>query len=92
MIAFEGLDINVQGREFPIAQESILFMAPHREVLLSNIENKEIYVIAFSGEFYEQSSLDSLLLNSTLFFNYESEVFIAPLLTCRLPIFSTVQK
>lgn len=80
MIAFDGLDLNIQGREFPVGKETILFMAPHKEVLLSNVKNKEIYVIAFSGEFYEQSSVDSLLLNSTLFFNYDSEVFIAPLL------------
>lgn len=83
LIAIDGFEINVQGRDFTIKNESMLFAGPHKEVFVRNTEGKDIYVIAFSAAFYEQSSMDSLLLNSTLFFNYESDIFIAPFITDR---------
>ena len=83
LIAIDSFEINVQGRDFIVEKESMLFAGPHKEVSVKNVENKDVYVIAFSSAFYEQSSMDSLLLNSTLFFNFESDVFIAPLITDR---------
>ncbi|MBD8080852.1 helix-turn-helix domain-containing protein [Chryseobacterium caseinilyticum] len=79
LVAMDDFEINIQGRLFSVKDGSMLFAGPHKEVSLSNIEGKEIYNIAFSAAFYEQSSIDSLFLNSTLFFNYESDVFIVPI-------------
>ncbi|WP_312076362.1 helix-turn-helix domain-containing protein [Chryseobacterium sp.] len=79
LIAMDGFKLNIQGREFVIEAESMLFAGPHKEVYLEDIKDKEIYVLGFSAAFYEQSAIDSLLLNSTLFFNYESDVYIVKL-------------
>lgn len=80
-IALDGFEIDVQGRNFKVNAESMLFVGPHKEISVSDVEGKDIYAIVFSSAFYEQSSTDSLLLNSTLFFNFESDVFTAPLIT-----------
>jgi len=80
-IALDGFEIDVQGRNFKVNAESMLFVGPHKEISVSDVDGKDIYAIVFSSAFYEQSSTDSLLLNSTLFFNFESDVFTAPLIT-----------
>lgn len=80
-IALDGFKIDVQGRNFKVNAESMLFVGPHKEISVSDVDGKDIYAIVFSSAFYEQSSTDSLLLNSTLFFNFESDVFTAPLIT-----------
>lgn len=80
-IALDCFKIDVQGRNFKVNAESMLFVGPHKEISVSDVEGKDIYAIVFSSAFYEQSSTDSLLLNSTLFFNFESDVFTAPLIT-----------
>lgn len=79
LVAMDDFEISIQGRVLAVKDGSILFAGPHKEVCLKNVEGKEIYNIAFSAAFYEQSSIDSLFLNSTLFFNYESDVFVVPM-------------
>ncbi|KQT20536.1 hypothetical protein ASG31_17365 [Chryseobacterium sp. Leaf404] len=79
IVTMDDFEISVQGREFKIKEGSMLFAGPYKEVSFKNVEGREIYNIAFSAAFYEQSSFDSLLLNSTIFFNYDSDVLVVPI-------------
>lgn len=40
-------------------------------------------MITFSSSFYERSLKDSQILNTQLFFNYHSEIFVAPLINIK---------
>jgi len=74
----EDLDLKVGNVDFLIKGGNAVFVGPQKNVEFGEAQGKEIYVIAFSSGFYDKSSKDSIFLNSQVFFNCNSEVFIAP--------------
>lgn len=75
---FDDLEMIIEGQSYDIKGISTVFIGPHRSISFGDCKGKEAYVFSFSSIFYEQSSTDSVFLNSTLFFNYGKEVFISP--------------
>jgi len=78
LLTAQDLDVRVSERDYIIAGGNAVFIGPQKDVEIDNAFGKEIYVIAFSAGFYDKSSKDSLFLNSQVFFNPQSEIFIAP--------------
>ncbi|MCU7616892.1 AraC family transcriptional regulator [Chryseobacterium sp. PBS4-4] len=78
LLTAQDLDIVVSNRAYRISGGNAVFIGPQKDVEIDNAFGKEIYVIAFSAGFYDKSSKDSLFLNSQVFFNSQSEIFIAP--------------
>lgn len=78
LLTAQDLDLIVSGRSYNIIGGNAVFIGPQKDVEIDNAFGKEIYVIAFSAGFYDKSSKDSLFLNSQVFFNPQSEIFIAP--------------
>ncbi|MDQ1095939.1 AraC family transcriptional activator of pobA [Chryseobacterium sp. SORGH_AS909] len=77
-IIMEDIRLEVENMHYSIKSGHIAFIGPHKQVTFGEALGEEIYIIVFSSSFYERSSKDSLFLNSQLFFNYNSEIFIAP--------------
>lgn len=78
LLTAQDLELTVSGRSYNIIGGNAVFIGPQKDVEIENAFGKEIYVIAFSSGFYDKSSKDSLFLNSQVFFNSYSEIFIAP--------------
>ncbi|SHF33289.1 helix-turn-helix domain-containing protein [Chryseobacterium takakiae] len=79
-IILENVRINVEGQVLDIHAGNMVFVGPQKNIEFSNCNGNNILAIAFSSSFYERSLKDSLLLNSQIFFNYRSQIFISPLL------------
>ncbi|KIC63515.1 helix-turn-helix domain-containing protein [Chryseobacterium taiwanense] len=77
---FDDLEMIIEGQTYDVKGLSTVFVGPHKNISFGECKGKEAYVFSFSSIFYEQSSTDSVFLNSTLFFNYGKEVFISPYL------------
>lgn len=77
-LMFEDFKISVSGKIYEVKGGNAVFIGPQKDVEFYDAHQKEIYVIAFSSDFYDRSSKDSLFLNSQVFYNFHSEVFIAP--------------
>lgn len=75
---FDDLEMIVEGHSYDVKGISTVFIGPHKNISFKDCEGKEAYVFSFSSIFYEQSSTDSVFLNSALFFHYGSEIFISP--------------
>lgn len=75
---FDDLEMIIEGQTYDVKGISTVFIGPHKNISFGDCKGKEAYVFSFSSIFYEQSSTDSVFLNSTLFFNYGKEVFISP--------------
>lgn len=78
LLTAQDLKLTVSGRSYNIIGGNAVFIGPQKDVEIENAFGKEIYVIAFSSGFYDKSSKDSLFLNSQVFFNSYSEIFVAP--------------
>ncbi|WP_165585109.1 helix-turn-helix domain-containing protein [Chryseobacterium sp. FH2] len=74
----EDIELEVENITHSIKGGNIAFIGPQKQIVFGRAKGEEIYVIAFSSSFYERSTKDSLFLNSQLFFNYDSDIFIAP--------------
>ncbi|MBW7674312.1 helix-turn-helix domain-containing protein [Chryseobacterium chendengshani] len=74
----EDLELTVGQINYNIKGGNAVFIGPQKDVEFGDAYRKEIYVIAFSSDFYDRSSKDSLFLNSQVFYNFQSEIFIAP--------------
>ncbi len=79
-IFMEDVDVEVENIPYSIKAGNIAFLGPEKQIVFGKADGHQILVIAFSSSFYERSSKDSLFLNSQLFFNYETDLFIAPFL------------
>lgn len=77
-IIMEDIHIEVENMHYIIKPGHIAFIGPHKQVKFGPALGEEIFIIVFSSSFYERSSKDSLFLNSQLFFNYNTDFFIAP--------------
>ncbi|WP_313092555.1 helix-turn-helix domain-containing protein [Chryseobacterium flavum] len=78
-IILEDLEVNIENLSYYIKEKSVVFVGPHKKVAFNIFNEKQVIAIAFSQTFYERSIKDSLFLNSELFYNYDSNLFIAPL-------------
>lgn len=74
----EDLEICVEQKKHHIPAGHAVFIGPQKNIEFGEAKGKEIYVIAFSKEFFDKTSKDSIYLNSNIFFNYESDIFISP--------------
>ncbi|MCA6067511.1 helix-turn-helix domain-containing protein [Chryseobacterium sp. RG1] len=75
---FDDVEMIIEGRSYDIKGVSTVFIGPHKSISFGECKGKEVYVFSFSSIFYEQSSTDSVFLNSALFFNYGREVLVSP--------------
>lgn len=74
----QDLDLIVSGIQHHIKGGNSIFIGPQKEVEIGNTDGKLVYVIAFSSEFYDKTSKDSIFLNSQVFFSSQSDIFAAP--------------
>lgn len=74
----EDFTITVEDKLHHIKGGNAVFVGPQKNVELGEISNSDIYVITFSTSFYDKSYNDSFFLNSKIFFNDNSNIFIAP--------------
>ncbi|WP_177175238.1 helix-turn-helix domain-containing protein [Chryseobacterium taichungense] len=74
----EDIQLKVENNIYDVKAGNIVFVGPHKNVEFGNIHGYDTFLIVFSSSFYERSIKDSLFLNSQLFFNYNSDIFIAP--------------
>ncbi|SEM29428.1 AraC-type DNA-binding protein [Chryseobacterium taichungense] len=77
-IIMEDIQLKVENNIYDVKAGNIVFVGPHKNVEFGNIHGYDTFLIVFSSSFYERSIKDSLFLNSQLFFNYNSDIFIAP--------------
>ena len=75
---FDDVEMIIEGRSYDIKGVSTVFIGPQKSISFGECKGKEVYVFSFSSIFYEQSSTDSVFLNSALFFNYGREVLVSP--------------
>ncbi|MCD1117760.1 helix-turn-helix domain-containing protein [Chryseobacterium turcicum] len=74
----EDLNITVENKPYHISGGNSVFIGPQKNVEFGNAMGKEIYAIVFSKEFFDKTSKDSIYLNSNIFFNSTSNIFVAP--------------
>ncbi|BFO67434.1 helix-turn-helix domain-containing protein [Chryseobacterium sp. KCF3-3] len=79
-IVLEDLELRVECTSHEVKSGNIVFIGPQRNVVFRGIDDQQVIAIAFSQYFYERSIRDGLFLNSELFFNYSSNLFVAPIL------------
>jgi len=77
-IIMEDLRLNVENNSYEIIAGNIVFVGPQKKVEFLKARGYETFLITFSSSFYERSIKDSLFINSQLFFNYNSDIFVAP--------------
>lgn len=77
-IILEDTVFTVEDISYPIKRGNIAFVSPQKKIRFDGSDGHEIFAVVFSSSFYERSTKDSLFLNSQLFFNYNSNIFIAP--------------
>lgn len=78
-ISGDDLSFKVEDELYHIKAGNSIFVGPHKVIeLLSNHTGDKFYIIAFSEQFYDSNSKDSIFLNSELFFNKKSYIFSAP--------------
>ena len=74
----EDLELVVEKENYHISGGNSVFIGPQKNVEFGNALGKEIYAIVFSKEFFDKTSKDSIYLNSNIFFNRNSHIFVAP--------------
>ncbi len=77
-IIMETIDLEIENMPYHVRAGHIAFLGPQKQIVFGKANGQHILCIAFSASFYERSSKDSLFLNSQLFFNYHTDLFVAP--------------
>lgn len=77
-IIMENINLIVENTSYNITSGNIVFLGPQKSMEFGKAKGQDIFIVSFSSSFYERSIKDSLFLNSQLFFNYNSDIFIAP--------------
>ncbi|MEJ5049752.1 AraC family transcriptional regulator [Chryseobacterium culicis] len=77
-IILEDIQLTVENVPYSLKKGNIAFVGPQKKIVFGETKRSDVYSIAFSSSFYERSTKDSLFINSQLFYNYNSEIFIAP--------------
>ncbi|MDQ0593577.1 AraC family transcriptional activator of pobA [Chryseobacterium ginsenosidimutans] len=78
LLVTQNIDLIISDTRYTIEGGNAVFMGPQKSLEIENAHGKEIYAIAFSSDFYDKSSKDSFFLNSQVFFNSQSEIFVSP--------------
>lgn len=78
-IFLDDIRIIVENVPYDIPGGNTVFVGPHKKIVFEKTESEDFFVVAFSSSFYERSTKDSLFLNSQVFFNYNSNIFVSPL-------------
>jgi len=78
-IILEDMQLTVENVQHDIKAGNTVFVGPQKKIYFGEANGNENYVIAFTSSFYERSTKDSLFLNSQLFYNYNSDIFVTPL-------------
>lgn len=78
LILENDFDLSVSGVRHRIKGGNSIYIGPQKEVEIFDACEKDIYVIAFSAAFYDKTSKDSIFLNSQVFFNSYSDIFVSP--------------
>lgn len=78
-IFLDDIRIIVENVPYDIPGGNTVFVGPHKKIIFEKTESQDFFVVAFSSSFYERSTKDSLFLNSQVFFNYNSNIFVSPL-------------
>lgn len=75
----ENISLKIEDELHHIDSGKTIFVGPHKTIELSNNpEGKDFYIIAFSDHFYNSPTKNSILLDSGIFFNQLSPIFIVP--------------
>ncbi len=82
-IIMEDLQLIVENNSYDITAGNIVFVGPQKNVQFLKARGSDTFLITFSSTFYERSIKDSLFINSQLFFNYNSDIFIAPFINIK---------
>ncbi|MFP7655598.1 helix-turn-helix domain-containing protein [Chryseobacterium proteolyticum] len=77
-IVLEDITLTVEDVAYGIKAGNIAFVGPQKKIVFGKTKRSDVFAIVFSSTFYERSTKDSLFINSQLFFNYNSDVFVAP--------------
>ncbi|WP_312992876.1 helix-turn-helix domain-containing protein [Chryseobacterium flavum] len=77
-IILEDIILTVEDVPYPIKSGHIAFVGPQKKIVFGPAKGSEVFAVVFSSSFYERSTKDSLFINSQLFYNYHSDVFVAP--------------
>jgi len=77
-IIMENIGLIVENTSYNITAGNIVFLGPQKSIEFGKAKGQDTFIVSFSSSFYERSIKDSLFLNSQLFFNYNSDIFIAP--------------
>lgn len=79
-IVMKDIEMLIDNRKYEIQKGNLVFVPPQKYITCSSDCEREdsVYVFIFSSSFYEKSARDSLLLNSELFFNTSSKIYITP--------------
>ncbi|MCJ8152670.1 AraC family transcriptional regulator [Chryseobacterium sp. SSA4.19] len=77
-IIMEDTDVLVENMPYSIKAGNIAFLGPEKQIVFGKVNGDKIIIVTFSSCFYDRSSKDSLFLNSQLFFNYDTDLFVAP--------------
>ena len=78
VIVMEDISLTVEKITYDIKAGNMVFLGPQKNIGFGEIAGQNTFLISFSASFYERSVKDSLFLNSRLFFNYGSDIFMAP--------------
>ncbi|MCY0976463.1 helix-turn-helix domain-containing protein [Chryseobacterium wangxinyae] len=78
LLVAKDIDLIISGIQYEIKGGNAVFIGPMKDVEFGDAYGKEIYVIVFSADFYDKSMKDSVFMNSQVFFNSRSDVFISP--------------
>jgi len=74
----QDLEIEVENVPHYIKGGNVVFIGPQKSITIGEFSGTNLFAIAFSPCFYERSTKDSMFLNSQLFYNYNSDIFVAP--------------
>lgn len=78
-IVFTNYKMTINNVLYTFDGPNLIFVGPGKEIVYGeNYKDSNVFLVAFTSSFYERSTNDSMFLNSELFFNGHSEIFIAP--------------
>lgn len=77
-IILKDIRLTVENIPHTIESGNMVFIGPQKSIEFDTAHGHDVLIITFSSSFYERSVKDSLFLNSKLFFNDNSDIFIAP--------------
>ncbi len=77
-IILKDIRMTVENITHTIESSNMVFIGPQKSIEFETTRGHDVLIITFSSSFYERSVKDSLFLNSQLFFNDNSDIFIAP--------------